>query len=187
MCCVQIPDTADLPLVTPLAGQAVLLRPFAASDVCERYVGWLNDPEVGRYSNQRFRAHTTATCLAYLDTFQGTDNTFLAIESLASRSVVGTMTAYANRTHGTVDVGIMVGERLVWGTGLGQDAWNTCLAALFAVPWVRKVTAGTLAANLGMLRLMQRSGMVLEGVRRAQELLGGEPCDIHLYGRLRGA
>ena len=45
------------------------------------------------------------------------------------------------------------------------------------------VTAGTLACNLGMVKLMERSGMTLEGVRKAQELVDGVPEDVVLYAR----
>ena len=45
-----------------IAGTKVVLRPFEAQDITETYVGWLRDPEVTRFSNQRFREHTLQTC-----------------------------------------------------------------------------------------------------------------------------
>ena len=34
------------------------LDPFQQVDITEPYLSWLNDPEVTRFSNQRFRQHT---------------------------------------------------------------------------------------------------------------------------------
>ena len=52
-----------------LIGGKVALRPFGAADVTDAYVGWLNDPEVTRFSNQRFRTHTRGSCEEYLASF----------------------------------------------------------------------------------------------------------------------
>ena len=47
------------------------------------------------------------------------------------------------------------------------------------------MTAGTLACNLGMRRLMERSGMQLEAVRREQEIVEGRAEDLLYYARFR--
>lgn len=177
----------SLKILWPVKGKKVLLREFLHQDISDSYVSWLNDAEVVKFSNQRFIVHDRLSCERYFKSFSGTDNFFLAIEDLASSDLLGTMSAYVSRNHGTVDVGIMIGKRDAWGRGIGQDAWDACLKGLFSIPWVRKVTAGTLDVNFGMLRLMQRSGMILEGIRREQELFNGVPHDIHLYGKLRSA
>lgn len=171
----------------PLAGERTRLRPFGIADLDEDYVGWLNDPDVVRYSNQRFRRHDRESCAAYLRSFDGSPNLFLSIRDSADDRAVGTMTAYFAVPHGTVDVGIMVGRRLARGRGLGCDAWLTLVTALLTVPGVRKVTAGTLACNAPMLKLVAAAGMHLEGARRAQEIVDGRPEDVLYFARFRDA
>ena len=170
-----------------LRGSKVLLRPFVESDITEPYLGWLHDPEVVRYSNQRFVTHDRASCVRYVRSFAGTANLFLSVRALADDRAIGTMTAYFAVHHGTVDVGIMIGERAAWGQGYGQDAWNLLTGWLIGLDSIRKVTAGTVACNLGMLRLMERSGMVVEGARRKQELIEGKPEDILYFARWKDA
>jgi len=168
-----------------LVGEKVRLRPFGAEDITDAYVGWLNNPIVTRYSNQRFRNHTRTTCEAYLASFEGTPNLFLSIRACASGEAIGTMTAYRSPHHGTCDVGIMLGNRDYWGGGYGQEAWNLLTGWLLdpAGGGVRKLTAGCLAANRAMVIVLERSGMTLEAVRREQELLEGEPADVVHYAR----
>ena len=161
----------------------MVLAPFTADDIGPAYVGWLNDPEVVRFSNQRFRTHDVATCQAYFASFQGSANLFVGVRLRAENRLVGTMTAYRAVHHGTVDIGIMIGDRTCWGQGVGQEAWDLLLGWLLARPDIRKATAGTLACNRGMVRLIERSGMTIEGVRVAQEIVEGEPQDILLYGK----
>lgn len=170
---------------TPLTGSKVILRPFAATDITSEYIGWLNDSEVVRYSNQRFVRHTPESCRRYFDGFAGSANLFLSVRSKADDAPVGTMTAYVSPHHQTVDIGILIGRRAVWGTGIGQDAWNTLLGWFLDQRRIRKVTAGAMRCNAAMIKLMERSGMKLEAVRPGQELLDGTPQDMVYYGKFR--
>lgn len=169
-----------------LDGTHLVVRPFLSTDIRSAYVGWLNDPDVVRYSNQRFRDHSLATCRDYLSSFVDTPNLFLAVIERFSGRTVGTLTAYRNLQHRTADIGIMIGERGVWGKGYGLEAFSLMMDSLFATDEVRKVTAGTISPNIGMVRIMERSGMHLEATRVAQELADGVPVDIVHYARFHG-
>ncbi len=166
-----------------LSGPRLDIRPFEESDVGAAYVGWLNDAEVTRFSNQRFRHHDHDTCLGYVRSFAGTDNRFLLVTRRADGAPIGTLTVYASRPHGTADVGIMIGERACWGGGYGQEAWNLVIDWLLSEPAIRKVTAGTLAVNIGMVRLMERSAMSHEATRHAQEVVDGAAVDVVYHAR----
>lgn len=168
---------------TQITGRKVLLRRFLQSDITPEYISWLNDAEVVRYSNQRFIKHTELSCRAYCDSFLNTSNLFLTIRTLDADLAIGTMTAYFSLPHETVDIGILIGRKSVWGSGVGQDAWNTLVNWLIEDQRVRKVTAGTLSSNKAMIRIMERSGMHREAIRPKQELLDGEPLDLHYFGK----
>jgi ribosomal-protein-alanine N-acetyltransferase len=169
-----------------LRGEKTTLRPFGAQDITAAYLGWLNDPRVVRLSNQRFRTHDAASSLAYLRGLQDSGNLFAVIQLTSTGRPVGTLTAYISAAHLTADVGIMVGNPQVWGQGVGFDAWKTWCEWLLAARGLRKLTAGTLDCNHAMIRIMERSGMHREAVRRQQELVEGEPHDILYYARFRG-
>jgi RimJ/RimL family protein N-acetyltransferase len=179
-------DTPALIGSLPLSGARVDLSVFSPADITDTYIGWLNDAEVVRFSNQRFRTHTLETCARYLASFDGSDNLFLSVR-LRGGEAVGTMTVYYSRPHQTADVGIMIGDRAMWGQGVGQDAWSTVVNWLARHDAVRKVTAGALACNVGMVRLMERSGMTLEGRRERQEIVDGREVDILYYARFHDA
>lgn len=166
-----------------LHGDKVHVRRFTPADIDDRYIGWLNDPVVTRFSNQRFFTHDRQSCERYHQSFEGTTNLFLSVRTARDDRAIGTMTAYLQLHHGTVDVGIMIGERQNWGGGYGREAWGLVVEWLLGRPDIRKVTAGTLACNKPMLRLIERSGMTFEGARRAQEIVEGRPEDILLFAR----
>jgi len=166
-----------------LSGERVRLTRFTDADITDDYIGWLNDPEVTRFSNQRFVRHDRDSCARYLASFEGTPSLFLSVRRRDDGRAIGTMTAYISDHHGTADVGILIGDRSCWGRGYGQDAWNTLLDWLLGERGLRKVTAGTLAVNQPMIRLAERSGMRLEGHRAKQEIVDGQPVDILYFAR----
>ena len=166
-----------------LHGEKILLRQFVTTDIDENYIAWLNDSDVVRFSNQRFMNHDRESCSRYLTTFEGTNNLFITVRSLFNDRALGTMTAYVSKHHGTVDVGIMIGDKSVWGHGYGQDAWNTLINWLLERDDLRKVTAGTLACNTGMIKLLERSGMHHEATRKDQEKVDEEIVDILYYSK----
>ena len=166
-----------------LHGKRINLRHVVEQDITEAYLGWLNDPSVVEFSNQRFRTHDRGSAFLYLSSFVNTANLFLAIRREDSGQLIGTMTAYISEHHGTADIGLMIGDRAVWGQGFGYDAWTALMNWLFVEVAIRKVTAGTLGCNIGMLNIIKRSGMELEGTRRRQELVHGKEEDIFYFAK----
>jgi RimJ/RimL family protein N-acetyltransferase len=162
-----------------LQGAVVTLRAFTPANLTDAYLGWLRDPQLMKFSNQRFRSHSMESCRAYFESFAGSDNLFIAIYH--EGAFIGTMTAYRSLVHGTADIGLLIGAG-VQGKGLGKDAWATMMAYLLA-SGTRKVTGGTLRCNAAMVRIMQSCGMQADGVRAAQELVDGVPQDILYFAK----
>ncbi len=154
------PD-GTLPYAPPtLTSERLILEPFPADLLTERYVGWLNDPEVVRFSEQRHRAHTLDSCRDFIATFDGTANGLWAIRVKSDDlRHIGNISTEIDATTGTGDIRILIGDRAAWGTGMGAEAWNAVMAHLFDDLGMAMVTAGTLAGNTGMRRIMEKSGM----------------------------
>ena len=166
-----------------IEGELTSLRVFNDSDITPTYIDWLNNPQVVRYSNQRFYKHTKETCHQYLASFCCTSNYFFAIHEKLNKKVIGTLTIYQNVYHQVADIGIMIGDTKFWGRGMGLDAFSATVKFLDASGQIRKITAGTMAKNKAMLRIMELSGLELEAVRRDHELLDDEPVDVAYYAR----
>jgi ribosomal-protein-alanine N-acetyltransferase len=168
-----------------LVARRLVLEPFSEAAIGPEYLAWLNDAQVMRFSNQRFRRHTEESARSYLASFSGSDNLLLAIRLAEGGRMIGTMTAYVAVPHGTADMGLMIGERGSWGRGYGLEAWSRLLTHLLGERGLRKVTAGTVRANVGMRIIMERSGMQLEAVRPRQEIIDGAEEDVLHFARYR--
>lgn len=179
---------ASAPIATPrLATDAIgglRLEPFEDRHATAAYVGWLNDPEVVRFSELRHSRHTAESCAAYRVGMAAAGNPYWAIEWGVDGAHVGNVAAAIDRSNGVGDLSIIVGVSSARGRGVGRAAWRLALDWLIGPCGLRKATGGTMAANTPMRRLFEASGMTLEGRRPEQFLLNGAPVDLLLYGVL---
>ncbi|MGB8951795.1 MAG: GNAT family N-acetyltransferase [Candidatus Aminicenantales bacterium] len=153
--------------------------PFSEEHLTQRYVSWLNDPEVVRYSEQRHRVHTLDSCREYMRSFADTPNYFWALIARdAELGHIGNINAYVDVLNNVADVGILIGEKRAWKRGYGLEAWTAVCDYLLGVADLRKVTAGTLAVNTGMLQIMRRAGMIEDGRRICHCLYEGHEVDV---------
>ena len=167
-----------------IQGETIELTTFNENDISDDYISWLNDSVVTQYSNQRFYSHDYESCKKYLQSFKKSENLFLAIKVKKTSVFIGALTVYFDLDHGVADIGIMLGNRAEWGKGYGQDAWNSILEWLLDEENIRKVTAGTLACNIAMRKIIEKSGMKIEGVRNEHEIVKGVPGDVILFAIL---
>lgn len=167
---------AESPLIeTP----RLRIVPFAERHLTGRYVAWLHDPEITRFSEQRHARHTLESCREYWLSFQKTPNYFWAME-LKDASVrhIGNLNAYVTPAHGLADVGILLGDRSTHGQGYATEAWLGVCDFLLRELGLRKVTAGTIAPNQAMLGVMRKTGMVEDGRRVRQQIWEGQLVDV---------
>lgn len=152
----------------------VRVLPFSSQHLTEQYVSWLNDPEVVRYSEQRHYQHTLQTCRHYYESTKQSPHFFLAIEQSTSSEHIGNIGVAIDPYNHLADVSILLGEKKVWGKGYASLAWRLVLDELLRHHFLRKITAGTMAVNEPMLRLMQRTGMQIEARREGHFLWEGQ-------------
>jgi [ribosomal protein S5]-alanine N-acetyltransferase len=165
----------------PLLAERLTLQPFDDEFLTLRYVGWLNDPETVRYSEQRHRAHTLESCRAYAQRFSDSPNFFWAV--VTNDPVprhIGNLTATLDLHNRVAELAILIGDAKMRGHGYGHEAWRRACRFLLNEAGMRKVAAGTMSINEPMLKIMRTTGMVEEGRRKRQFLVDGQEVDAVL-------
>ena len=166
----------------PLSNDILSLCIFKESDISSEYIAWLNDPEIVKYSDQRFKTHSLATSRAYCKKFAKTDGLFIAIKNKENDNLLGTSGVFFDRHHDTADIGMLIGKPY-WGQGIGGQAWRLIMNFLLDHANVRKVTGGTLSCNQAMIKVMEKNHMQLDGIRKQQQLVDTVAYDIVHYCR----
>jgi RimJ/RimL family protein N-acetyltransferase len=165
---------------TALTLSRLHLTPFNLDMVSDRYVSWLLDPEVVKYSEQRHRHHSVESCRAFVASIDHVHAHMWAI--FHGDSHVGNITAHRDTPNGTADVGILMGDRSVWGQGFGAETYGAVTEWLLA-SGCRMVTGGTMEANKGMTRVFEKCGFSIDGVRPGFFMLDGTPTGMVLASK----
>lgn len=140
-----------------IIGKKIYLNTFSKQDINDKYISWLNDQDVVRYSRQRFIKHTYKSCLKFYKSIIDENNNFLKINFLSDKNFIGTMTYIFNED--TVDIGILIGDKNYWNKKLGFEAWNLSINYLSTFNNIKKITAGCISENLAMKNIFKNSKM----------------------------
>jgi ribosomal-protein-alanine N-acetyltransferase len=160
---------------------SVSLRAFTEKCLTDRYVAWLNDPEVMRFSERRRGTHTIESCREYLQEVTAMGNWFRSIHVSGAGlqgEHVGNITVYFDQPNLTADIAILIGDKRAWGLGIGSRAFAAVIDEVWLKSDAQKITTGTLSVNAPMLRIMEKSRMAPDGVRVRQALWNGQRVDI---------
>ena len=166
--------------MTVIVTKRLILTP-ASKDSFPRVVEWLNDRDIMMYSEQRHTKHSTESQEIYLEALNPLDR-YMEIHS--NGALIGTLSAHVDEFNDVADVGILIGERKARGKGFGTEAWQAFCDHLLD-HGVRKIEAGCMGSNFGMLHIFRNTGMYYEGRRFAHFVVGDDAVDMVMYGKFR--
>jgi len=157
----------------------LFITPFLEKYLSPRYVGWLNNPEVTCFSEQRHKEHTIESCRKYLESFENTPNYFWALLEIGNNSLhIGNINAYVDPINEIADIGILIGETSAWRNGYATEAFEAVCGFLLEKQKLRKVTAGAIRPNKQMLKVMQKIGMIEDGIRKRHYIWNNKEVDV---------
>jgi ribosomal-protein-alanine N-acetyltransferase len=160
------------------------LRPFRLPDVDDVFV-YATDPEWARYLPvpQPYTPADAETFIAGQVLLDREVHPAWAI--VRARAVIGGINLRFHFDHRVGEMGYSIARRY-WGQGLATEAARAVMAAAFAAyPSLHRIRAMADARNIGSLRVMEKLGMIREGVLRQNRLVRGEFIDEVWCGVLR--
>lgn len=157
-----------------LTGRSFTLIPFKEEHICDRYIDWLNDPDVHRYLDVRhYLPQTYSDVAGYVRSFYGdTERYIWGIYPGGSGDPIGTMTLpRVIRRDGRAGLGFMVGEKSYWGKGAATEAIGLVTRFVFETLGLHRLYAETASLNARSNNLFKKLGFTLEGELRDSQII----------------
>jgi RimJ/RimL family protein N-acetyltransferase len=164
------------------------MKPISYNEINERYVSWLNDPEVNKYLEVRFKRQSMQDVLNYINGLRSKNGCeVFAIFNKQNHMHVGNLAITDYNSHyKRIEYGIMVAEKKARMLGVGGEASIIFLEYLFKKMKVQRAYGGIIADNTRSLKLDERLGFKKEGTLREHSILpNGKVSDVYIYGMLR--
>jgi len=170
-----------------LSSARLALRGLEEIDLNEKYLGWLNDPEVNQYLETRFLPQTRESLRSYWQTVSKDKNSpWFAICLRERMEHIGNIKiGPINWIHRNADISLFIGEKKCWGCGLASEAIAIVRDWSFSTLSLEKLSAGMYADNIGSLKAFKKCGFQLEGILRSEVTIRGGRADVLRIGLTR--
>jgi diamine N-acetyltransferase len=179
-------DTAPSPQPV-VRGERVYLRAAERSDI-PTFVRWFNDAETLSFVLMRApmsEAMEEQWFERMLET-QGKERFLFVICRLNDGQPVGNCGLFdIDYVNGSAGIGITIGEKALWGQGLGTDAMFALLDFGFGQLRLERLWLEVYDFNSRARRSYEKCGFVLEGTERHAVYKGGKFLDVQLMSVLR--
>jgi len=165
-----------------LQSERLSLKTLIPDMVTQKYVDWMNDPDINKYTESRFSKHTMDSVKSYVKDISGSSvDYFYGI--FLERNHIGNIKLHINEHHNLGDVGIIIGDKTQWGKGYATEAIKTVTEHGFDKLELNKISAGIYANNTGSRKAFEKAGYEQEAVHKRTYLCGGEYADEIIVSR----
>lgn len=164
--------------------ERLLLRPHRESDA-DDVLSYASDPQWQRFLPVP-RPYTRQDAIEYLTTVSELDKDQHPSWAVCLEdAVIGGVNLRFFHDHRIAEAGYGLAPSH-WGKGMTTEVMRkVCTSAFDTYPQLQRIRARAIAENIGSRRVMQKLGMVLEGVMRRDRLFFDELRDEAVYGVLR--
>jgi ribosomal-protein-alanine N-acetyltransferase len=144
-----------------LEGDRVILKPLTESFCTQKYLSWLNDPEVYKYLSSG--GDFTMDQLVNFVRGKSFENIFFwAIIVKENDSHIGNIKIDKidkKDLHG--EYGIMIGDKSVWGKGYAAEVSKIVIDYCFNIFGLKEIRLGVHKQNISAIKLYQKLGFVI--------------------------
>jgi RimJ/RimL family protein N-acetyltransferase len=165
--------------------ERLVLRPFAREDAAS-VAEVLDDAEVGQFLLHVPHPYSDVEALRWITAWarRWINGRGVALAITRRNRIVGAVTLTQQPDHRRAELGYWLG-RAYWGHGLACEAATAIVDWGFRELKLERVFAQYLDGNRRSGRVLEKLGMMREGVRRGHVRKGTRMLDAHQYGVLR--
>lgn len=161
------------------------LKLYRLSSDCysDRYLSWLNDREVQRYTRRRNRTTSQQDLRDFLTSVEGSKDMHLAIVMKDGEKHIGNLSLNnLDEINKSAEISIMIGDKDEWGKGYAREAIQLVTEVAFDRLHLHRLWAES--PNPAFNAMIKEMGWTQEGVRRESMLIEGQCTDVLCWSLL---
>lgn len=173
----------DVPFIK---GDKIYLRELRASDLTGPWYTWLNDSEVTTFQNKGIIPNSIEKQTKYYESLIHNPNeVVLAIIEEETQNHIGCVGLHRiDWVHRSAELGIVIGDRAVWGKKYGKQAWSLISEYGFKVLNLHRIYAVIVEGNIASQKSAEASGFVQDGKMRDYLFKNGKYLNAFYYSKL---
>ncbi len=171
-----------------ISGNRIFLRILSEADDVAEYVLWMQDEEITQYLESRWKTETESSIREYIKSATSSPYDFLfGIFLKDSNEHIGNIKiGSVNWIHRYGEIGLILGNKKVWGQGYGTEAVKLATTYSFKELNLRKLVANIYATNIGSYKSFLKAEYTEIGTRKSHFFSHGQYVDAILVEKHSG-
>jgi len=160
------------------------LRSLSTSDCSEKYLNWLNNPEINKYLETRFVVQNIEMIKSFVTNINDSIDSYLFGIFADDIHIGNIKIGPIHPLYKFADISYFIGEKEYWGKGYATLAIKIVTEFGFTKLNLNRIQAGVHGNNIGSHKVLQKCGYVKEAVFRKKIFYGNENnknWDDHLF------
>jgi [ribosomal protein S5]-alanine N-acetyltransferase len=166
-------------ILMKIDGQNVFLKSLVPEEVGQYYADWLNDPEIVKYLESRWKSYNLSDVKNYIQTINNGDKDYLLGIFLNgnNRHIGNIKIGGIDPIHRFANLGLIIGEKECWGKGYGTEAISLATQIAFHQLNLNCLIAGIYSPNLSSYRAFINAGWEEAGRFKKYRFFDGHYVD----------
>ena len=158
-----------------------------SKDISNKYLNWMNDLEIHKYTEQRFTTHTKAKIRKFVKEKNKSKNESLYgifIKRNNSNTHIGNIKlGPINFVHKIGQISYFIGDKELWGKGYTTLAIKEIIKIAKKMG-LKKLKAGLYQMNIGSKKVLEKNNFKLEGIMKSEIIYKGKRYNIYWFGKI---
>lgn len=155
--------------------------------VTTKYLKWLNDIDVTKYTEQRHYKNTLKKIKNFINEKNKSSNDYLFgiffKQGKLLNHIGNIILARINHIHKTADVTYIIGEKKYWSRGFASKAVKKI--ELFAKKKnIKKLNAELYSCNKASEKVLKKCGFRIEGIIKSAVIFKNKRYSKYIYGKI---
>ena len=160
------------------------LRILKQEDYTDDYLKWFSDPEVVRYSENRFKTFSKDGQLNYIKSFLEDDTKYLYGIFCKSKHIGNIELNQIDSNNLTANITYIIGSKEYWGKGIASFCINKVITKAKLEFGLQRVSAGCASKNIASVRVLQKNGFKLESTKKDFFIYENEKIDCLVFTKI---
>jgi len=165
----------------------IILTELRPDMVSKRYISWMNNKEIMKFTEQRFNNHGEKKVKKFVSSKKNSKNEFLFgifIFLEKEKIHVGNIKlGPINFIHKTAEISYFIGDKNYHKKGIGSQAIRNVLIIAKKRFKLKKITAGVYSNNISSSKVLLKNNFKLEGTLKKQYQYKNKRVDGLIYGK----
>ena len=164
----------------------IILKKLNSQDISTEYLKWMNDKEVTKFTEQRFKKHSLKDIKKFVKEKNKSKNEFLYGIFLKKKTVlkhVGNIKlGPINKIHKSAEVSYIIGNKNFWKKGIATKSVKQIVKIAKKKFKLKKLIAGCYENNYGSIKVLKNNNFNQEAKFISQILFRSKRINMIVYG-----